>query len=147
MHRKRLCCGLSETARHAFVECRCSRHMPGLTLGSDIQGKLRGQGSGRRGRSEPPPYSGLCAFSDPAFLHVIEGSHEDFLADDYDWADAREVIIPPGYGILFHRCLVHAGGSYERVNGRLHLYFKCATGAQTADGTFKQVKQRGLPPP
>lgn len=108
--------------------------------GKDVQKRLIGSGSGTRGRSEPAPYTGMCAFRDPVYLHVNEASHKDFLKDDYDWSDMVELIIPPGYGILFHSCLVHSGSSYEEINGRLHIYFKCKNGRTTFDNTFHQVK-------
>lgn len=108
--------------------------------GKDVQKRLTGSGSGTRGRSEPAPYTGMCAFGDPVYLHVNEASHKDFLNDNYDWSDMVELIIPPGYGILFHSCLVHAGSSYEEINSRLHIYFKCKNGRTTFDNTFYQVK-------
>ncbi|CAB1097485.1 unnamed protein product [Ectocarpus sp. CCAP 1310/34] len=108
--------------------------------GKDVQKRLLGSGSGTRGRSEPAPYTGLCAFREPVYLHVDEASHKDFLKDEYDWNDMVELIIPPGYGILFHSCLVHSGSSYEEINSRLHIYFKCKNGRTTFDNTFHQVK-------
>ena len=108
--------------------------------GKDVQKRLMGSGSGTRGRAEPAPYTGMCAFRDPVYLHVNEASHKNFLKDDYDWSDMVELIIPPGYGILFHSCLVHSGSSYEEINGRLHIYFKCKNGRTTFDNTFHQVK-------
>lgn len=88
--------------------------------GKDVQKRLLGSGSGTRGRPEPAPYTGLCAFRDPVYLHVQEASHKDFLKDECDWGDMVELIIPPGYGLLFHSCLVHSGSSYEEINGRAY---------------------------
>eukprot|EP00903_Cladosiphon_okamuranus_P017791 g16376.t1 len=108
--------------------------------GQSVQERLMGSGSGTRARAEPAPYTGLCAFGEPVYLHVIEASHQDFMKDEYDWSDTVELIIPPGYGILFHSCLVHAGSSYHEINGRLHIYFRCKNGRTTFDKTFHQVK-------
>ncbi|CAN0465101.1 unnamed protein product, partial [Hapterophycus canaliculatus] len=62
------------------------------------------------------------AFQDQATLHVINGSHKILLKDEFRWGEAKELKIPPSWGLLFHSCLVHAGASCESVNGRLHLY-------------------------
>ena len=108
--------------------------------GEDVTKRVKGgSGSGTRGRGEPPPYTGICAFQDPVYLHVLEGSHKRYEKMDYDWSDMEEVMIPPGYGILFHCCLVHSGSSYEKINSRLHIYFKCKNGLTTFDKTFCQV--------
>lgn len=115
--------------------------------GRDVQSRMEGgQGSGTRARKEPPSYSAVCAFDDPIYLYVIEGSHKDFLKDDFDWRKADELVVPPGYGVVFHSCLVHAGGSYAIVNGRLHVYYRCQHGTLTANGKFFRVKQSGVPP-
>lgn len=81
-----------------------------------------------------------CVLFETLYLHVQEASHKDFLKDEYDWGNMVELIIPPGYGLLFHSCLVHSGSSYDEINGRLHIYFKCRNGLTTFDNTFYQVK-------
>lgn len=112
--------------------------------GPDTRKKLAG--SGRQPGGLPPPYSAICAFRDPVYLHVIDGSHKDFSKDQFDWSAAVEVVVPPGYGILFHGCLVHGGGSYGKMNGRLHVYLRCSGDTQTANGKVSVVSAKGAPP-
>lgn len=114
--------------------------------GEEVAKRLEDTGSGTRGAPEPVPYSAVCAFHEDAVLHVIDASHKDLRGDDFNWDDAKELKIPKGWGLLFHSCLVHAGGSYVMVNGRLHFYLKMAHGLQSANGKFKQVNNHGIPP-
>lgn len=114
--------------------------------GAEVSKRLDVTGSSTRGAPEPAPYSAVCAFQDDAVLHVIEASHKDLLRDDFDWGDTKELKIPRGWGLLFHSCLVHAGGSYESVNGRLHFYLKMAHGLPSVNGKFKLVENKGVPP-
>lgn len=103
-------------------------------------------GSGTRGRKEPSPYSGVLAYEDETVLHVIEGSHHDLRGDKFSWEDAKELKIPKGWGLIFSSCLVHAGGSYESVNGRLHLYLKAKGGLTSFDRKFNKVQNLGEAP-
>lgn len=81
---------------------------------------LRTEGSGTRARSEPAPLSGLFAFMGGTVLHVISKNHLD-AREGYDWVDAEEVITPCGWAIIFHSCLIHAGGSFRFNNGRMRV--------------------------
>lgn len=111
-----------------------------------VQKKLEGSNkSSRSGKSIPlpPPYSAVCAFRDTVYLHVVKGSQLDLERETFEWADATEVEVPPGHAILFHSCLAHAGASYERINGRLHIYLSCEGDWQTADGSFRIVQAEG----
>ncbi|CAM9735083.1 unnamed protein product [Ectocarpus sp. 6 AP-2014] len=113
--------------------------------GSTVGRRLQGEGPSKVRQSAP--YSGLFAFQHQAFLHVIDGSHKDFdKQDGFHWKDAHEITIPPGHAILFHSCLVHAGSTYDVVNGRLHIHFKSSFGSSTADGKFWLVDCAGSPP-
>lgn len=114
--------------------------------GEEVAKRLEDTGSGLRGAPEPSPYSAVCAFHEDAVLHVIEASHRDLREDNFNWADAKELKIPHGWGLLFHSCLVHAGGSYVTVNGRLHFYLKMAHGLLSVNGKFKLVNNHGVPP-
>ncbi|CAN0449844.1 unnamed protein product, partial [Scytosiphon promiscuus] len=55
------------------------------------------------------PYAAVCAFQDQTTLHVIDGSRKILLKDELSWIDAEELLIPRGWGLLFHSCVLHAG--------------------------------------
>ena len=79
-------------------------------------------------------------------LHVIPGSHLEPWKDAWDWADAVEVSIPRGWGILFSGMLVHSGASFRYVNGRIHVYLRARDAGATFRGEFSQCVEVGTPP-
>lgn len=114
--------------------------------------RMTSDGSGSRQRCEPPPFSGLLSLQEGTNVYVIEGSHHSHatgttadgsVETEFSWCDAKELTIPPSWGLLFSSCLVHAGGTYELPNGRIHCYFKDHGGSATFDGKIKMVKQIG----
>ncbi|CAM9183284.1 unnamed protein product [Ectocarpus sp. 12 AP-2014] len=126
-----------------------SHDLPDTAQRPERQGvakRMKETGSGTRGSGEPAPYSAVCAYQEETTLHVIEGSHKILLKDEFSWADAKELKIPRGWGLVFHSCLVHAGASYVSVNGRIHLYLKLKNGLASFNGKIKTVKSKGIPP-
>lgn len=94
----------------------------------------------------PAPFSCILALRETVYLHVIKGSHWGDQVDDFDWGKAREIEIPPGYGVLFHGCLAHAGSSYSVVNCRLHVYLKCSSDTSSANNEIKWLNAAGTKP-
>jgi len=94
----------------------------------------------------PAPFSCICALREPVYLHVISGSHRGDRVDDFDWEEAQEIEIPPGYGVLFHGCIAHAGSSYSRISCRLHIYLKCSNDTASANNEIKWLNATGDKP-
>lgn len=67
----------------------------------------------KKTRTEPHPFSAVCAFQEDTVLHVVEGSHNQGEEMDFSEWDAHVHKIPNGWSAAFFSILVHHGMGTE----------------------------------